>query len=172
MRTKGTEERKMKLELKRFKNYPRMSQETEAFNADVVYQGVVVADAENDGHGGCTFVRLNDKGRAFPEIVAAENIPEFSNGEFNEGSLVQMVDNLVDELLKGKWVEKQRKRVVKQLAANILFNKNGDKDGVFRSYKVGGRDLVAFAKQIAGHPDVYRVLNLMPFEEAFSLLVR
>ena len=162
----------MKLELKRFKSYPRMSQETDAFNTDVVYEGVVVADAENDGHGGCTFVRLNDKGRAFPEIVAAEKIPEFSDGEFNKGSLVQMVDNLVEELLKAKWVEKQRKRVAKQLAANILFNKLGDMHGIFRSYKVGGRDLVAFAKEIAERPDVYRVLNLMPFEAAFNLLVR
>ena len=162
----------MKLELKRFKSYPRMSQETDAFNTDVVYEGVVVADAENDGHGGCTFVRLNDKGRAFPEIVAAEKIPEFSDGEFNKDSLVQMVDALVEELLKAKWFEKQRKRVAKQLAANILFNKDGDKDGIFRSCKVGGRDLVAFAKEIAERPDVYRVLNLMPFEAAFNLLVR
>jgi len=161
--------------LKRFQHYPRMSQETEAFNADISYEGVTVGTAENDGHGGCTFVHLNDKGRAIPEIVTANQIPEFSNGEFNEDSLVHIVDSLVENAIRSKWVEKQRKKVEKQLATTVLFSRKGDKDGSFRTYKLTGKspaEIVAFAKQVAGQPDVTRVLNLMPFEDAFQLLVK
>ena len=165
----------MIITLKRFQHYSRMSQETTAFNADIVCQGVTVGTAENDGHGGCTFVHLNDKGRAIPEIVQANSIPEFSDGKFNEDSLVNLVDNLVDKAINDKWLEKQRKRVEKQLATTVLFNQKGDKDGSFRTYKLAGKspdEIVAFAKQVAGKPNVSRVLNLMSFEDAFGLLVK
>lgn len=156
--------------LKRFQNYPRMSEETTAFNADIAYEGVTVGTAENDGHGGCTFVHLNDKGRAIPAIVEASRL-----SEIDENSLTAIVDELVEKTIHSKWVEKQRKRVEKQLATTVLFNRKGDKDGSFRTYNLKGKspaEVVAFAKQVAGKPDVTRVLNLMPFEEAFALLVR
>ena len=165
----------MKFALKRFKNYPRMSEETEAFNADVFYEGVLVGSAENGGRGGSTFVRLNPKGREIPEVVAADAMPEFANGAVNEDSLGQIVDNLVEQLLKAKWLEKERKKVVKKLAANVLFNRKGDKDGTFRTYNLAGKpfdEVNLFAKKVAGQPDVSRVLNLMPFDDAFQLLVR
>ena len=161
--------------LKRFQHYTRMSEETNAFNTDIAYEGVTVGTAENNGHGGCTFVHLNDKGRAIPEIVEANGIPEFSDGKFNEDSLTRIVDDLVEKTIHSKWVEKQRKKVEKQLASAVLFSRKGDKDGSFRTYKLTGKspaEVVAFAKEVAGKPDVTRVLNLMPFEEAFQLLVR
>ena len=156
--------------LKRFQHYPRMSQETEAFNADLAYEGVVIGSAENNGHGGCTFVHLNDKGRAVPEVVEAEKLPEF-----DDNSLTSIVDKLVEKTLRDKWVEKQRKKTEKELATKVLFNRKGDKDGSFRTYNLKGKspaEVLAFAKQVAGQPDVTRVLNLMPFEEAFNLLVK
>jgi len=161
--------------LKRFQHYPRMSQETEAFNADLAYEGVVVGSAENDGHGGCTFVHLNDKGRAIPRLVEASRIPEFSNGEFNDNSLTRIVDELVEKTLLDKWVAKQRKKTEKQLATKVLFNRRGDKEGTFRTYNLKGgspAEVLAFAKQVASQTDVTRVLNLMPFDEAFNLLVK
>lgn len=156
--------------LKRFQHYPRMSEETVAFNADIAYEGVVVGTAENDGHGGCTFVHLNDKGRSIPAIAEANALPEG-----NEDSLTDIVDNLVDRTIHDKWVANQRKKVAKQLATTVLFNRKGDKDGSFRTYKLTGKspaEVLAFAQQVAGHSDVTRVLNLMPFDEAFQLLVK
>jgi hypothetical protein len=161
--------------LKRFKHYPRMSEETEAFNADIAYEGMVVGSAENNGHGGCTFVHLNDKGRAISALVEASRIPEFSDGKFNEDSLVHIVDDLVEKTIHSKWVEKQRKKVEKQLATTVLFNRTGDEEGSFRTYNLKGKspaEVLAFAKQVAAKPDVTRVLNLMPFEDAFRLLVK
>lgn len=156
--------------LKRFKNYPRMSQETEAFNADIAYEGATVGTAENDGHGGCTFVHLNDKGRAIPAIVEASRLPEG-----NEESLTDIVDDLVEKSIRSKWIDNQRKKVEKELATSVIFSRKGDKDGSFRNYKAKGKtpaEVAAFAKQVAGKPDVTRVLNLMPFDEAFALLVK
>lgn len=156
--------------LKRFQHYPRMSEETIAFNADLSYEGANIGTAKNDGHGGCTFIYLNEKGRAIPAIVEANNLPEG-----NEDSLTDIVDNLVEDAIRSKWVEKQRKRVEKELATKVLFNRKGDKDGSFRTYNLKGKspaEVLAFAKEVAGRPDVTRVLNLMPFEEAFGLLVK
>lgn len=165
----------LSITLKRFQHYPRMSQETEAFNADISYEGVIIGTAENNGHGGCTFVHLNDKGRSIPEIITANQIPEFSDGKFNEDSLTNIVDSLVENAIRSKLVDKQRKKVEKQLATTVLFNRKGDKDGSFRTYNLKGKSpaqVVAFAKQVAGQPDVTRVLNLMSFDEAFQLLVK
>jgi len=156
--------------LKRFQHYPRMSQETEAFNSDLYHEGVFIGTAENDGHGGCTFVYLNDNGRAIPAVATAEGLPEF-----NENSLVHIVDDLVGKTVHSSWVEKQPKRVEKELATKVLFSRKGDKDGSFRTYNLKGKspaEVVTFAKQVAGQPDVTRVLNLMPREEAFQLLVK
>jgi hypothetical protein len=159
-----------KITLKRLQHYPRMSEETVAFNADIAYEGVVVGTAENDGHGGCTFIRLNDKGRSILAIVSANAL-----AEFDDGSLQSIVDDLVGQGMHDKWVAKQRKKVEKQLATTVLFNRKGDKDGSFRTYKLTGKspaEVIAFAQQVAGKPDVTRVLNLLPFEEAFQLLVK
>jgi hypothetical protein len=156
--------------LKRFQHYPRMSQETEAFNADLAYEGVVIGSAENDGHGGCTFVHLNDKGRAIPALVEASRL-----SELDDNSLTNIVDELVGKTIHDKWVDKQRKKTEKELATKVLFNRKGDKDGSFRTYNLKGKspaEVLAFAKQVAGQPDVTRVLNLMPFDEAFQLLVK
>ena len=161
--------------LKRFQHYPRMSEETVAFNADLSYEGVTVGTAENDGHGGCTFIHLNDKGRAIPAILNASRTPEFGDGKINEDSLANIVDDLVEKTIHSKWVEKQRKKVEKQLATTVLFSRKGDKDGSFRTYNLKGKtpaEVLAFANQVAGQPDVTRVLNLMPFEDAFRLLVK
>lgn len=45
----------MKIELKNFQFFERMSEETNAFVADVYVNGVKVAYAKNDGRGGETY---------------------------------------------------------------------------------------------------------------------
>ena len=44
----------MKIELKNIKFYERMSEETNAFTADLYVNGKKVGYAKNEGHGGCT----------------------------------------------------------------------------------------------------------------------
>lgn len=48
-------------EVRRYQEYPRMSEETIAFNADIYFQGKKFAEAENSGHGGQTNVYGNNE---------------------------------------------------------------------------------------------------------------
>lgn len=61
----------MKLELKKVSFSEALSQETNAFTADVYIDGVKRATAENDGHGGNTNVSAYAKPRQSPEGDAA-----------------------------------------------------------------------------------------------------
>lgn len=51
----------MKVELKKLKTYPRMSEETVAFNADLWIDGQYAADASNSGHGEPVLLRFDDR---------------------------------------------------------------------------------------------------------------
>ena len=48
----------MKIELKRFSYNARLSEETNAFAADIWVDGKNVGFAKNDGHGGNTMVHI------------------------------------------------------------------------------------------------------------------
>ena len=50
----------MRIELKKIKFFEAMSEETNAFVADVFINGTKVAYTKNEGHGGCTFYHLYD----------------------------------------------------------------------------------------------------------------
>lgn len=53
----------MNIELKNIRHYPRMSEETEAYIADVFIDGQKAGVAKNEGHGGNTFIQAyNAKG--------------------------------------------------------------------------------------------------------------
>lgn len=62
----------MKIELRKFSHYPRLSQETDAFNADVYVDGVKRGTAKNDGHGGPNMIHpreLNDQIEAYAKTL-------------------------------------------------------------------------------------------------------
>ena len=44
----------MKIEIKNIKHSPSLSEETNAFTADIYVNGVKAGSAMNRGHGGCT----------------------------------------------------------------------------------------------------------------------
>lgn len=74
----------MKIELKRLKVYPRMSDETLAFVADVWVDGKKVGTAKNDGHGGQTMVDVP------PEI--RERMVRFGESTITDGVRWSSVD--------------------------------------------------------------------------------
>lgn len=43
----------IKVELKSIKSYPAMSEETTAYSAKIVVDGVLLGEVSNEGHGGC-----------------------------------------------------------------------------------------------------------------------
>ena len=96
--------------LKSFKTVKWMSQETLCFTATLCFNGKAIATAENDGHGGCTFVRFNSR-----ELEA----------EFNSNSLGKSAEDVADELaelqMEAKHYASHIKRIRKDCSIGIAF---------------------------------------------------
>ena len=97
--------------LKNLKLNLTFSRETYCFTAKVQVAGVEVAYAENDGHGGCTFVTLNPHG--------------ISLG-LDRKALEDRVDDLVDEAAKAKDLARMVKKVRKDMNTKVLFIKENE----------------------------------------------
>lgn len=105
-----------------------MSEETNAFTADIHIDGIKAGYAKNDGRGGCTFYHVFEGKREL--IERAEKycalLPlvkyDFSNKEFNQ-SLESVIDGLVELELK-KIVDK---KLLKKMESAILW---GVPDGI------------------------------------------
>lgn len=98
------------IELKKFQWYPRLSEETNAFNADVVVDGVTCISVSNAGHGGGNeywATGLDAKRQAqFKEGMAklqahVKTLPPLKT---EYGELTYNLDLLIDELV-GKQIE-------------------------------------------------------------------
>lgn len=156
--------------LKGFKHAKFASQETNCFEATLCFEGKPVAHAFNEGHGGCNLITLNEAGRKNPHIVALH-----AKGEFEDGSLDRIIDALVDEAIFAKEKARLERKVAKDLATTVLFTRKGDKEGQFRTlrqkFPTAEQTKAEAAKFAAQDPTVDKVLNLMPFEQAFNLLV-
>ncbi|GIV43911.1 MAG: hypothetical protein KatS3mg035_1034 [Bacteroidia bacterium] len=98
----------MKIELKKFQFFERMSEETNAFVADIYVNGKKVAYAKNDGHGGETYYHSYGTNNAL--LKKAEeyclNLPPIktSCGFEIEMNLVNFIDELVDSKIKMNWL--------------------------------------------------------------------
>ena len=89
-----------------FKHFAGMSEETEAFTANVLLDGKVIAYADNHGKGGCTHVRFLGDNR--------------HNMEVHQTRLADHVDTLIDALLIAKhdqkFIAKMRKKARETVA--------------------------------------------------------
>lgn len=84
-----------------------LSEETTAFSATITKNGVIVGDAQNDGHGGCTMVHA--KG--------------LDNKDY--GMLETWVDILVERSEEEKWIVSQTKAMAKKGVDFVLFFRTG-----------------------------------------------
>jgi hypothetical protein len=153
----------LNITLKAFKHIKTMSRETLCFTATVCLDGKVIAHAENQGHGGCTYIWLTDLGKADPAVA-------------NCGSLASLVDAQAYALEQAAEDARLRKRVAKDLATTVMFTRRGDAVGGCRVLKqkyATPAETIAAAKDFAARqPDVECVFNLLPFEQAFARLVQ
>jgi hypothetical protein len=101
------------LTLSRYKSYPRLSDETTAFNADLLLDGRKVGDAENQGQGGATFVHLDADIIRYPESALARRLHEATiaiirrNAEetiaaAEDDCLVRYAKETLDDLANGR----------------------------------------------------------------------
>lgn len=157
--------------LKGFKHAKFASQETNCFEATLCFEGKPVAHAFNEGHGGCNLITLNEAGRKNPRIVALNAMEEFADGSLND-----ILNTLVDDAIFAKEKARLERKVAKDLATKVLFTRKGDKEGQFRVLRQKFTSLeqtkAEGAKFKAQDATVDKVLNLLPFDEAFNLLVK
>lgn len=137
----------MKIELRKVAHYPRLSQETDAFNADLYIDGVKRATVENDGHGGPNMVH---PWQVMKEIEAyAATLPP----EEMFGRMVPISgDYLISKILGDHLVEKDLKKLLKSKTVFVL-------DGKCFTMKAPHRP----------HEAQAQILNDLPLEKALEL---
>ena len=135
-------------ELKKVKIYVGMSRETTAFNAELWIDGKLAAHVENDGHGGCNFIRYVDRNhgksafedafnawtKAMPPVPDSFAGPMAMDAEFWISLEIERVGSEQD------WKRK--------CARNTLIRLVGDSPDQFRAYKPAAKYSPEFAAQI------------------------
>ncbi len=138
----------MKIELRKVAHYPRLSEETAAFNADLYIDGVKRATVENDGKGGCNMVR---PWQVMEEINAyAATLPP----EEMWGRMVPISgDYLISTILADHLIAKDLQKVLKRKTLFVIKGKCYEMKAPHRP----------------GAHEQAQILNDMPFEEALKL---
>ena len=131
----------MKIELKNLKINLSFSEETIMFMADLVINGIVVGEANNDGRGGCTNYSAKNydvKKQAFlPDAEREKNKELIKQAEAFCKSQPKRVVNfgdtthefnvnlefVIDELVDGELKKKEQKKLEKKMLDAILWGK-------------------------------------------------
>ena len=103
----------MNLKLKSVYFSERMSEETNAFTADLWLGNKKVAYIKNDGHGGSTYYNAYDKMRPLltKAEIYAQSLPrvKYRNAEWDM-NLEHLIDDMFTEWLKNKELSKHSKK--------------------------------------------------------------
>ena len=97
--------------LKSLKLNLTFSRETYCFTTKAYVNGIDVGYAENDGHGGCTFVTLSPEGIAMG---------------IDRKTLEDRIDDLVDDAAKAKDTARLVRKVRKDMTTKVLFIKENE----------------------------------------------
>lgn len=103
----------MRIELKNIKFFEAMSEETNAFVADVFINGTKVAHAKNDGHGGCTSYHLCDIKHRELLKEAEQHCLGLPPIKYRDFEIPMNLEHKIDDLFEA-WLEaKQQKKLEK-----------------------------------------------------------
>jgi len=97
--------------LKSLKLNLTFSRETYCFTTKAQVNGIDVAYAENDGHGGCTFVTLTPQGIALG---------------LERKAIEERIEDLVDDAAKAKDTARMIRKVRKDMNTKVLFIKENE----------------------------------------------
>lgn len=134
----------MKIELKNFRYYPRLSDDTNAFSADLFINGVNCGHTENSGQGGpCSYGAGTPEGRRLIAQAEAwcQTLPpwlsSFTNEDGKPMEISRTLENYIDDLADTKIEEKEKARLQrqmeKQMYAAIIF---GIPDKYYKSVRL------------------------------------
>ena len=147
----------MKIELKNFKHYDRLSEETYCFIGNIWVNGIKCGYAENSGKGGCTSYHHEGTEQSRNLIRQAEDycltLPPMEyeyNGEKYafDMNLHTYLDNLADEMIKAKNKEKDDQKLRKEMQKGIVI-------GTDNEYRVISFKL-PMKEMWEKHPDFFR----------------
>lgn len=151
----------MQVELKNIKYAEFASEETSCFQAAIYIDGKRAGEVSNSGKGGCNNYHpyqlektLNDYAKTLPKI-------KFQNDEFEQDA-----DTMIGELLTNHLHIKDLKRAMQ---SRIVFVAA---DGTLREVVGIKKDNIKTYLSNKALPEklkAAKVLNLLPFEEAFAL---
>lgn len=123
----------MKIELKSIKFSEAMSEETNAFTANLYINGKKVGYCKNQGHGGCTDYN-SDSPEFRPVIAEAEAyckslpVTKWKGMEFDQ-SLESVIDGLLEDWLKAKEVLKMERKMQRAILVGVP---NGNSYGLYK----------------------------------------
>lgn len=136
----------MKIELRKLAIYPRLSQETTAFAADLWIDGAKVGHARNDGRGGMSFVDwcVPPARRAEIEIALKALVPteyQFTGGvEWSVGEIVE-AKRAEKETAKNDTNFKRRSAKYGTGAARFVVSDASGKSTIWVEYGKGGEEI-------------------------------
>lgn len=118
----------MKIELKNFKHYERLSEETNCFVGNIWVNGMICGYAENTGKGGCTSYhnlgteasrQLIKQAEAYcltlPPDTWEHNGKEYSHKMDLEGYIDNLANKMINDAYKQKDALKMRKNMEKAI---------------------------------------------------------
>jgi hypothetical protein len=143
----------MKIELRKISYSKALSQETSAYAAEIWVDGKKRGNVRNQGHGGADMVYPHDLAREIEEYAKTLPPVPASKATFNM-ELAMSTELVLGELLEKHLAAKDLKSALRR---KVLFTRT---DG--KLYEVRG------TARPTG-PDVAKVLNDLPFEEALSI---
>lgn len=147
----------MNIELKNFKHYDKLSVETYCFTANIYVNGIKCGTAENRGIGGETDYS-SDRRIGSDELIKqaeqyclglpSETIVIADRTITLDMNLMNYIDNLVDEIVKAKYKEKDAQNLRKDMQKAILI---GDEE---KYAKIGFK--MPLNEVMAKHPDYFQ----------------
>lgn len=161
-----------RIKLKGLKIYTGMSQETVCFNATVLFDGLSIGTADNDGHGGETRVLFEPgKKELFRQAESyAKGLLPICLGEHNgkpfliDSNLIEVIDQLVSDEERNRKTKSSFKKVYRKKICDL-------REG--RLWTVGYKSQAQYASYIAQikkehGPDIV-ILDDLEHDEAFEL---
>ena len=147
----------MIIELKSFKHYQKLCDETYCFTANIYVNGIKCGTAENRGIGGETDYS-SDRRMGSDELI--KQAEQYCLGLPSETlvmgdrtitlnmTLCNYIDNFVDGLVKAKYKEKDAQKLRKEMQSGILI---GDDE---KYAKIGFK--IPLSEVMAKHPDYFQ----------------
>ena len=116
----------MKVELKNVKFSESLSEETNAFTADVFIDGKKCGYVRNDGCGGCTNVQAYSDPGLYGIMQMAENFlrtqPDINIGTEAKPFMVKSnFENVVDQLFEQWLTKKETKKFEKKMETSLMW---------------------------------------------------